>query len=89
MHRLVTNNFTGPSPHILKWFGGRQSEGRSRAGESTRGGCPLSLGGFGGSPPKKFDLWVPLSVFFMHFGCVLGQNSSSVVLAEIFGQNSI
>ena len=66
----------------------------TRGGEYERGMPPLEgdapsrKGGSGDVPRENFDLWVPL-MFFMLFGCVLVQNSSSVVLAEIFGQNNI
>ena len=76
--------------HILKkWSGGRQSDAKGTSGGEYERGMPPLVRGFGEIPRGNFDLWVPLSVFFMHFGCVLGQNSSSVVLAEIFGQNNI
>ena len=38
-----------------------------------RGGIPLLEGGFGGSPPGKFLLYMVAS---MQFGCVLGHNFS-------------
>ena len=49
------------------------AEGTS-GGEYERG--PSRKGDSGGSPLEKFDLCVPLSAFFIHFGCVLGQNFS-------------
>ena len=41
-------------------------------GESTRRGVPLSEGGFGGSPPRKYlligCLYVHFNAFWMSFG---------------------
>ena len=49
---------------------------KARTGESTRGECPLSERGFGGSPTRKFLFIGASECVFMHFGCVLGQNFS-------------
>ena len=48
-----------------------------RVGESTRGGmAPLIRGVRGDLPRENLDFWVPMSAFYMLFGCVLGQNFS-------------
>ena len=39
----------------------------AREGESTRGGLPLSLGGLGGSPPRKFEFSALLCAFLLGF----------------------
>ena len=46
------------------------AEGTSEGGEHEMGYSPSRKGGWGMSPEKIFDLWLPICAFLMNFGSV-------------------